>query len=222
MQYFNVLWFLKKEKYMPLVTVKIANAGTPFLGGGESSVGHMWISLRHENGEKLSYGFAPKVNGRAIGEGKVFDNDDQQYLKVYHKQSFHISEQEYNTLKQFSNNPNQYGFSTYNGLVNSCVDFTWTALRQVNIMPDKSRDIEGDFWPSHNNKLIDEAYYHHYSKPRFNKEEKGRRSWEKTSRNNLENELSHALTADNQISSKTHPYISDHHLKSLDNIQIVD
>lgn len=63
------------------VTINIAGRGTPLLGGGESSVGHMWYELSN-NGKKDSYGFAPDKNhqGQPFAPGEVYSNDSEHYL----------------------------------------------------------------------------------------------------------------------------------------------
>ncbi len=161
---------------MPTVTIKIADALTPLAEGGRSKTGHMWLSLKHENGEKLSYGFAPLLHGAPIWKGKVYRNDDSNYLSVYHQQTFVISNQEYKSLKEFANNPNKHGFNIYEALSNSCIDFTWKALNQIGIKPESTKDKEGKVWPASNNTLVDESYHNYYSSPAFNHELRSRKN----------------------------------------------
>lgn len=128
----------------PAVTVHIASRGTPLAEGGESAVGHMWYELHDSNGNSSSYGFAPAVHGEAFGPGKVYRNDTDNYLDRAHMRTFEISQAQFDKMKDFGDDPNgkkwrgktdkaagvkgQYFNEKYNGLNNSCIDFTWKAL----------------------------------------------------------------------------------------------
>ena len=135
------------------VTINIAGQGTPLKGGGNSFAGHMWYSLYDGGGdEPLSYGLAP-VDGasglrRALGEGYVPRDDDTIYKTRDFSLTIEITQEQYNSMKSFGENPSAYGFNTfYNGLSNSCIDFTWKAMQLggLNII-----NYQGEVWPTWN------------------------------------------------------------------------
>src|SRR5689334_14104819 len=107
---------------MPTVSINISTRGTGLNTGGASAVGHMWYKL---GGESKSYGFAPAVHGEAFGPGEVYFNDSENYQSTEISLTVNISQAQYDAMKAYGENPSAYGFNMeYNGLSNSCIDFT--------------------------------------------------------------------------------------------------
>jgi len=146
---------------MYILTVKISDRGTILREGDESATGHMWYSLS-ENGVSVgSYGFAPIEEGKPFGPGKVHRNDDSNYASNFYTGKIVITKEQFDILKDFGTdrylNGNPYDFSTYyNGLTNSCIDYTWKALYYVGINPS---DFEGQLWPTWNADDVDRDLY---------------------------------------------------------------
>ncbi|MBD2519906.1 hypothetical protein H6G93_34185, partial [Nostoc sp. FACHB-973] len=135
---------------MPSVTINIAGRGTALASGGTSSVGHMWYSLRDNNGNTTSYGFAPDAqhHGSPFAPGQVYNNDNTNYLSRDYSRTIEISQAQYDAMRNFGENPQGNGFSTYyNGINNSCIDFTWRALEIGGLNPS---GFQGDVWPVNN------------------------------------------------------------------------
>lgn len=130
---------------IPSVTIHIAESGTdlkdPETGAviDKSSVGHMWYTLNDGNGNITSYGFAPAKHGQAIGTGKVYKSDDKVYANTAYSKTIPITPEQYEKMKDFGNNPTKYGFNAdkYNGLNNSCIDYTWKGLEVGDLNPSK-------------------------------------------------------------------------------------
>ncbi len=136
---------------MYTLTVKISDRGTILHEGGESATGHMWYSLSDGNITE-SYGFAPKEHGKWRGPGEIYTNDDENYASNFYTGEIVITKEQFDTLQNFgikdNLDDNPYDFSSYyNGLNNSCIDYTWKALYYVGINPS---DFEGQLWPAHN------------------------------------------------------------------------
>ncbi len=131
------------------VTIHIANRGTPLKKGGTSSVGHMWYEINDYKSKPKSYGFAPLEHGKAFGKGHVYDDDSDNYLSTSYSRTIEITKEQYERLKDFGEHSSNYGFDgDYNGLWNSCIDFTWRALNVGGINPVK--DFDGMLWPTWN------------------------------------------------------------------------
>jgi len=133
------------------LTIHIAPAGTAEADGSNSSFGHMWYSIDDGNGHVSDYGFAPQSQNSPFGAGKISIGDNTNYTGPTTNFTVQISQSEYNTLQDFGNagvsltkssgggtitGPNGVSFNTYyNGLTNSCIDFTWAALATIGIVP---------------------------------------------------------------------------------------
>jgi hypothetical protein len=121
------------------VTIYTALPGTPLVDkqgrpDGTSAAGHMWYQL--SDGEiKNSYGFAPKEHGASSGPGKVYDTDSRAYQNPAYSRTMEITSEQYARLKQFGEaavkEDWRYFKGEYNGASNSCVDFTWGALKHA-------------------------------------------------------------------------------------------
>lgn len=116
------------------VTIHIASIGTPLAEGGHSTPGHMWFEL-HDEGQSKSYGFAPTEHGDPHGPGKIYYTDTSNYLDRKYMRTLELSDDQYQQMQNVAKNPEEFGFETYNGFYNSCVDFTWKALEEAGIRP---------------------------------------------------------------------------------------
>jgi len=125
---------------MPTVTINIAGRGTNVSDDGtgnpgQSSVGHMWYELNNSQGQSESYGFAPVEHGDPFGPGKRYDNDSSNYQSRDYSRTIEITQAQYDAMKNFGDNPAANGFTDYNGINNSCIDFTWKALEVGGLNP---------------------------------------------------------------------------------------
>lgn len=120
------------------ITIYTAMPGTPLVDGnrqmGTSAAGHMWYQV--SDGEvKNSYGFAPKEHGASSGPGKGYDTDTEAYQSPHYSRTMEITAEQYAKLKQFGDAAIEedwrYFRGEYNGATNSCVDFTWGALKHA-------------------------------------------------------------------------------------------
>ncbi|WP_190287700.1 calcium-binding protein [Massilia sp. NR 4-1] len=136
---------------MRTITINIAGRGTLLANGEKSSVGHMWFELNDGAGGPIeSYGFAPDAShhGDPFAPGQVYRDDSKNYKGRDYFRTIDITEAQYNEIKKFAENPETAGFTRYyNGLNNSCIDFTWKALQKGGLNPI---GYEGDLWPTHN------------------------------------------------------------------------
>ncbi len=123
------------------LTVYTALPGTPILDRygnpqGTSAAGHMWYSISDGKSDQ-SYGFAPKEHGASSGPGKGYDTDTQVYQNPAYSRTMEVSEQQYTKLKQFGEaalkEDWRYFKGDYNFATNSCVDFTWGALKHADL-----------------------------------------------------------------------------------------
>ena len=117
---------------MPTVTINISGRGTILADGTPSEFGHMWYSLNDGYGNTPGYGFAPDTEhqGHPLAPGDVHRDDDTNYKTRDFTKTIEITKAQYEAMKSFGENPAAYGFSTfYNGLSNSCIDFTWKAMQ---------------------------------------------------------------------------------------------
>lgn len=121
------------------LTVYTALPGTPILDRygnpeGTSAAGHMWYSISDGKTES-SYGFAPREHGASSGPGKAYDTDTTAYQNPVYSRTLEISSEQYAKLKQFGqaglDQDWRYFKGDYNGAANSCVDFTWGALKHA-------------------------------------------------------------------------------------------
>lgn len=137
------------------LTVKIADAGARIKDDKPSIAGHMWLSV-YGNGQTSSMGFGPVKHGDPSGPREKTDKDNDKYLDIYYSGKIYITENQYYTLKDFWDHPKKYGFDPdeYNGLSNSCIDYTWKALYAIGLNPT---DFEGNIYPSHNADNVDKS-----------------------------------------------------------------
>ncbi|MEZ5664035.1 MAG: hypothetical protein R3E94_10995, partial [Burkholderiaceae bacterium] len=122
------------------LTVNLAYPGTPLkdreghFKGKTSAAGHMWYRIS-DGATKISYGFSPKDEGVSSGPGHVVDTDT--YHQPGYSRTMEISAEQYQRLKQFGEDGIGEHWShfrgNYHGLTNSCIDFTWGALKYAGI-----------------------------------------------------------------------------------------
>ena len=143
---------------MPTVTINIAGPDTP-TGDGPSKFGHMWYSLNDGKGNSTSYGFSPVKDGNPFndpwGPGAVNAHgpDDSYYQGRELSRTIEITQAQYDAMKNFGDNPREGGFSTwYDGIDNSCIDFTWKALEKGGLNP---AGFQGDLLPKDNMDDVD-------------------------------------------------------------------
>ena len=124
------------QKYT--LTLYIAALGTPKTKGAPSISGHVYYSI--SDGEKSQgWGFAPTGFPYVSAPGIVEDDEFNIYQNPYYKRTMEITKEQYEALKAFGKNPEQYGFNKdwYAAFSNSCVDFTYSALRHAKIYDKK-------------------------------------------------------------------------------------
>ncbi|GFM87062.1 hypothetical protein PSCICO_24610 [Pseudomonas cichorii] len=144
------------------VTYKVAEIGADYVyqhdkgdhkaGDKVDSVGgHMWYSVSDgENSE--SFGFASAL-GQLKGDGNVVYDDNQAYRETVYEVTVKLTEQQYESLMAFSDNPASGGFDpkNYNVLTNSCVDFVYASLKAIGYNP---KGEQGDLVPQFNDDNI--------------------------------------------------------------------
>ena len=124
------------QKYT--LTLYIAAPGTPKTKGAPSISGHVYYSI--SDGEKSQgWGFAPTGFPYVSAPGIVEDDEFNIYQNPCYKRTMEITKEQYEALKAFGKNPEQYGFNKdwYAAFSNSCVDFTYSALRHAKIYDKK-------------------------------------------------------------------------------------
>ncbi len=121
------------------ITIYTALPGTPLVDeqgrpDGTSAAGHMWYQVS-DGDARNSYGFAPKEHGASSGPGLGYRSDTQAYGAPRYSRTTEITAEQYAKLKQFGeaavNGDWRYFKGEYNGATNSCVDFTWGALKHA-------------------------------------------------------------------------------------------
>lgn len=121
------------------LTIYTALPGTPLVDlegkpDGTSAAGHMWYAISDGKTES-SYGFAPSEHGVSSGPGKGYDTDTKAYQNPAYSRTMEIAPEQYAKLRQFGqaglDQDWRYFKGEYNGASNSCVDFTWGALKHA-------------------------------------------------------------------------------------------
>ncbi|MBW5893349.1 hypothetical protein PZA22_01600 [Pectobacterium polaris] len=111
-----------------------------------SVAGHMWFKISiisDSNPKPDSYGFAPIKSGM-IGKGSVTNKDNIHYVNPYYSREIEVKKSQYEKLKEFGDTAvkksNKYFSLYYNGVTNSCIDFTWQALRHAGLIPESIQE----------------------------------------------------------------------------------
>jgi len=132
---------INQEHYR--IHIYIAESNTPLLDpnykpkiipiGNTSLAGHMWYSIQKDNELEQSYGFMSVHGKPAFDKGKVSTVDNYVYYRPRHKRTMVIEREKYQKLKDFGERQEvrlQNNFKDkYNVSLNSCIDFTWFALK---------------------------------------------------------------------------------------------
>jgi len=137
------------------VTINAVGSGAPMANNKTSAFGHVWYSISNGTDIPLSFGFAPRKPGDPFGPGKPnpHGSDDKNYLTRDYTRTIKITKEQYETLKEFGNEPEKYGFSTYyNGIANNCIDYLWKGLGVIGLNPE---GFQGDIFPLHNTENFD-------------------------------------------------------------------
>ncbi|WP_320442707.1 calcium-binding protein [Herbaspirillum sp. alder98] len=142
---------------MPSVTIYIADRGTTRTNGEPAMVGHMWYSIADDKLESRHFSFYQDTNyvpedanplKKLFSKGNFYFDDGEKYKDPGYSRTIELTQEQYDSIKKFSENPEAAGFSKhYNAFTNSCIDFVWAALRAADINPT---NFEGDLWPQHN------------------------------------------------------------------------
>ena len=147
------------------LVIKIVDKGTDYTNQDNqethpSLTGHMWWELYDDSGQVIgSFGFAPEEEGSPWGPGKAKYDDNIAYdfnpSNGDYQKEFEITDSQFEELKKFGENPfdDKYGFdSQYNGLKNSCIDFTWKSLAIAGLIEvdENGNYFDGDIIPTWN------------------------------------------------------------------------
>jgi hypothetical protein len=129
---------------MPTLTVYVAVPGVD--NAGSSISGHTWYSINDGSGEQ-QFGFGPVTALTPMGPGQEDTGNDisiYQSTTVY-SEPVQISQEQYDSLLSFGNNPQAYGFNStyYNAFTNNCIDFVWAALNSIGIQYPVVTDFTG-------------------------------------------------------------------------------
>ncbi|WP_313347930.1 XVIPCD domain-containing protein [Stenotrophomonas sp.] len=140
------------------LTVYVAAPGTPLVPGGTSAAGHMYLAVKHD-GLTQSFGFAPAKHGASSGPGAVTNDDVSDYVKPYYARTMEITKDQYEKILAYGGDAAKHGFDMeYNGLSNSCIDFTWSALNYAGLhrqsKSGQDKDYEGAVRPLENKQEI--------------------------------------------------------------------
>ncbi|MDO4640300.1 MAG: hypothetical protein Q4A84_01150 [Neisseria sp.] len=139
------------------LTVYVAAPGTPLINDDgsplmlngkqeHSLVGHLYYKISDETEQgTVGYGFAPLIEGKAFGEGKVKNDEFKKYHNPAYERTIEISEEQYKKLFAYGEHPEVGSFDHkhYNGLRNSCIDFVYGALAYAKVY-NPTRTISGD------------------------------------------------------------------------------
>ncbi|OSI18216.1 hypothetical protein BWD09_03285 [Neisseria dentiae] len=152
---------MSSKKYT--VTVYAAAPGTPLFNHQTglpdidketnkqktSLPGYMFYAISTDGGRtQTAYGFAPKEDAERTAwhsldmPGKMQEEEHKKYRNPYYARTMEITEQQYTALQNFGRSPENFGFNrhTYNLATNSCIDFTFKALKESGIY--KGRPID--------------------------------------------------------------------------------
>ncbi|MCL6352940.1 hypothetical protein [Pectobacterium polaris] len=124
--------------------------GVPKFEDGKRKVsvaGHMWLEISKLPIDNITppkaYGFSPIESGM-WGKGIVTEYDTIHYENPYFTRTIEVTKDQYEKLKQFGDlamdNNETYFNLYYNGAANSCIDFTWKALRHAGLIPESIQE----------------------------------------------------------------------------------
>lgn len=136
------------------VTVYAAAPGTPVVNRDgtqhPSTAGHMYFSIS-DGRESKGYGFSPIEAGSIRGAGQVVRNEHEAYRDPYYARTLEITAEQYARLHDYGESAVRRDTKAfdlqYDGLRNSCIDFTWKGLehaglrRELRILPGVGIDL---------------------------------------------------------------------------------
>ena len=145
--------------------------------GSKSFTGHMWYQLTDDYGNMNSYGFGPAGAPAIDGPGAVNRIDSSYYTNRDYSREVWISQARYDAMKAFGESsanaaPNSWvsvmgvdgKYHTfqmhYNGILNSCVDYTWMAMEVGGLNPGNGINpggFQGELIPQFNSGRVDDA-----------------------------------------------------------------
>jgi len=95
----------------------------------------MWYSIRNGSDEEQGYGFAPTKSSLRT-TGRVTTDDNDVYYKPRYERTIEITKEQHERLQAFGQDSvgkKHFDTSIYNAGTNSCVDFTWNAIRYAGL-----------------------------------------------------------------------------------------
>lgn len=136
------------------VTVYAAAPGTPVHSGSgpahTSTAGHVYYSIS-DGTTSRGYGFSPIEAGKVSGPGQVVPDEHLAYRNPFYARTLEISADQYARLREYGESAIQRSTTQfdldYDGLRNSCIDFTWKGLehagirRELRVLPGMSIDL---------------------------------------------------------------------------------
>jgi len=162
---------------MPWLTINEVGIFSKKPDGSYSYTGHMWYQLTDDYGNMNSYGFGPKGAATVDGPGAVNRIDSSYYKNRTYTRDVWISKARYDAMKAFGETtakaaPDSWvavkditgtyqSFQLhYNGLFNSCVDYTWKAMEVGGLNPGNGINpggYEGFLIPQLNSERLDNS-----------------------------------------------------------------
>ena len=143
--------------------------------GNNSSAGHMYVVLKDNVGNVVTYGFYPEQSRfYDLGEARRDYDYREHETKVGNPgqngvpdkaYDFYISDSAFAAALAYAEDAvGQRGafdqkWGEYNAFNNSCVDFAWSMLTQANLAPT---GMEGSVLPQFNDPDIANLYYKYY------------------------------------------------------------
>lgn len=135
------------------LTVYLAAPGTPMNEDGQikySLPGHAYYAIS-DGTTKQGFGFAPigdNVLKRMHGPGVVQQDEYTKYQSPHYERTMEITQAQYQALLEFGQRPQKVaGFNQYhyNFANNSCVDFTFSALKHAGIYKGRQTSFYDEF-----------------------------------------------------------------------------
>lgn len=122
------------------LTLYIAAPGTPKTDGSKSISGHVYYSINDGSGEK-GWGFSPTGFPYFNAPGHVIEDEFKIYKNPHYVRTMEITKEQYYALQEYGKYPetiaDSFDSKWYLATTNSCVDFTYGALRHAKIYDKK-------------------------------------------------------------------------------------
>lgn len=144
---------MSDKKYT--LTVYLAAPGTPVKNLKTGTItyslpGHAYYAVS-DGMTKQGFGFAPTGEGlfeRMNGPGRPQSDEYKKYQNPHYERTMEITEAQYRALVNFGKRPQEVaGFNQYhyNFATNSCVDFTFNALKHAGIYKGRQTSFHDEF-----------------------------------------------------------------------------